>query len=645
MELTDLLRALPGLFVLGIVPGVSVAALVAPSWAWWQRLAMAPGLSAGVIGVLGLVLHDLHVGFSIATVLPVVGVLAGVAAVQSRRRGSVAADGLARRRRLTLAGAALVGGLLTSLVVAVSFQGSSLPTEVDAPIHGAVAAGIARQHDFIVAQPIPIAASDSVRPRAAFEAVAALVSELGGPSPVASMLPVTLLAVLLLPLSLAVLMFEATGSWRIAALASVLGIGMSFPGQPVLYGQYPYVLDATLVVPVVIAARRAFLGVDRTRNLALLGALVASIWVIHGLEILTAAVIVVPFAAASLRGRPVRQLGVNLALVLAAVAGGALVVTVLTRVPVTPPEQNPAGLSPASLAPLFLGHEGSLRDSWRAAGDFVVNELLTPLALALYLLGVLAALRTRRLRWVLVANVVLLLTFADVGWGAILHRVWTVLSPWSNSDRLLGIQYFAVPLLMAWGIANHGVVLPRAVRAKAAAAGSSRSMAALGAGVALTAAIWGGVLAGERLHDQVRKSSLATAADVAVIQQMNATLPHGALVLTDGELDAGQWIDALTRDLEWEPIGYDRTHLYEGKPFVTSPQAMALSDACSDPAGAQLALRGVDAVFIGSRELTDAAHPWSLDCLERLPGLHPLVRVTRDGWTAAVLSVAPATTG
>jgi Family of unknown function (DUF6541) len=648
MAVTDLVRSLPGLAIFALLPGLALSSLLAPSWAWWQRLALAPGLSAGVVGVAGLMLHDLHLGFDVETVLPVVPGLSVVAAVRGwRRRGADAeAPAPGRPERLLLVGTALLGGLLTSAMVASAFQGSVLPNEVDAPIHGAIAAGIARQHDILAPQPMPIAQSDLVRPRAAFEATAALVSELGGPSPVSSMLPVTLLAVLLLPLGLAVLMYEASGSWRLAALTSLLGVGMSFPGKPVTFGQYPYVLDATLVVPLMVASRRALLGVHRVQNLALVGAMVASVWVVHGLEILTAATVGIPFAVAALHGRAPRRIFLDLAALVAVVGAGALAVTLLTRAPVPPPAHNPPGISAATMAPLFIGQLGSPGQSLQAISDFAANELAAPIALACYLLGVAAVLMTRRLRWALVAHAAMLAMFVDVGFTDVLHRLWDPVFPWATPDRLVGIQYFAVPLIMAWGIAHAGVVVPPTWRGSLAALSPPRWMpVALGAATALTAAVWGGVIGGERLHARVSSSSLATGADLEAMARMDAVLPPGSLVLTDGEIDAGQWIDAVTTDLEWQPIGYDRDYLYHGAPFDTSPQAQALSLACRDPAAAESALHGISAVFVGAREKQDPSYPWSLSCLERLPGLHPLVRVTQDGRTAVVLGVGPSATG
>ena len=64
--------------IAALIPGFALGTLLVPHWRWWQRLAMAPGLSAGVIGVLGLAMHDVHVPFEPLTVLPVILALGAV---------------------------------------------------------------------------------------------------------------------------------------------------------------------------------------------------------------------------------------------------------------------------------------------------------------------------------------------------------------------------------------------------------------------------------------------------------------------------------------------------------------------------------------------------------------------------------------
>ncbi|TME00064.1 MAG: hypothetical protein E6I76_01120, partial [Chloroflexi bacterium] len=228
MPLTDLLRALPALLVVGIVPGFALATLIVPGWRWWERLAGAPGLSAGLAGVIGLAYHDLHVPLWTATVLPLEVAVVAAAVWRARRHAtSSAAEAHPAGRRIVVAGA-LCAGIVSAVVLAAGYRDLPVPVATDGPVHADVAAGIAARHDILPVLPDP-SGGQWVRPRAGVEAVAALASELGGPSAPAALLPFTVVAVLLLPLGLAALALETTGSTAIAALAPLLGVGWAFP--------------------------------------------------------------------------------------------------------------------------------------------------------------------------------------------------------------------------------------------------------------------------------------------------------------------------------------------------------------------------------------------------------------------------------
>jgi hypothetical protein len=108
---------------------------------------------------------------------------------------------------------------------------------------------------------------------------------------------------------------------------------------------------------------------------------------------------------------------------------------------------------------------------------------------------------------------------------------------------------------------------------------------------------------------------MVSASDLAVMRQSAAQLPHGTSVMADGIDDAGQWVTALTPDV-----------LFLSKDFVIAhphdPRLAAIANACQDPEAARQALDGgVGAVFIGSRRRAGAEHPWSVDCVARIPGL------------------------
>ena len=645
MDLIDLLRAAPGLVVLGLAPGLAAVSLIRPSMPGWWRLAAAPGLSVGLLGLLGLLYHRAHVPFELTTVLPPVAglVLAAVGLRAARRRVPLADPlpaGRGREGRILIAGA-LVAGLLSASVAVVAYRSQPLPLETDNPVHAFATRSIAVNHDVIAAQPVPVLGTTSTRERVAFEATAAEIAGIGGMRPEAAMLPLVLFCVLLLPLSLAMLMLEATGSWRMAAVAPLLGVGMTMIPWALDYGEFPYLADATLVVPLALSARRALLGLERSREVLLVALMVAAIWVTHGLEFFTALVVGVPFAVASLRGRPLGDVARGAVGVAAAVAAGALLVTVLTKLPAAPLAQPPAGVAASTQAPQMLARMGSRSQSVQALADFVHSELVVP-AVVLYVLGIAAALIVRGLRWALVAHVALLLILADVGYGGVLMRIWTPLFPWSGPDRIVSIQWFVVPLLMTWGVFHAGAVLrPGLLRYFGA-----RGVVVFGAVVAAVAVLCPAIATQHTLSDMqgvVAKTARSSDADVAALAAMDRMLPPGTVVLTQSQVDAGQWTDALTRDVEWAPLLYARNYVEAGSLVsALDPRAIAMAQACDDPAAARAALQGIGAVFVGSRPDPAAPHQWQASCIAALPGVREAQRVTTGGNTAWVFVVEPA---
>ncbi|HXA27461.1 MAG TPA: DUF6541 family protein [Candidatus Angelobacter sp.] len=646
MDLLDLLRALPGLLLLGLVPGLALLALVRPSMPAWWRLAAAPGLSIGAVGVLGLVYHRAHLAFELKTVLPAVAVLAAVAiVVRLRARAGPPprdpAPSLRTRPARIVLGTALAAGLLSASIAVVAFRAGPLPPDGDNPIHAYITRTIAAEHDVVVAQPVPAVGSTAVRDRVAFEATSAEVAAITGMRPDAAMLPLVLLCVVLLPLSLAMLALEATGNWMMAAAVPLLGAGFTMIPWALGYGEFPYLADATLVVPLALSARRALLGSERTRNLLLVTACVAAMWVTHGLEFVTALAIGVPFVLASLRGRPLRRLVTGAIGTGVAVLAGAALVTVLTPHPAIPAAVLPAGVAGSySQSAQMLARMGTRSQMLHALSDFARSELVAP-AVLLYVLGLAASLLVRGVRWVLVTHLLLLLVLADVGYGGILMRVWTPVFPWSGADRVVSIQWFVVPLLMAWGMFNAPLVLrPILARARSRRAVLG-VMGAVGA-VALLVPVFSAWRTLTDMQASVAGATHTGDADVQALAAMDRALPPGTLVLTDTGADGGQWIDVLTRDVEWAPLAFTRGFVRAGgvEPAV-DPRVAALAAACHDPAAARAALNGIGAVFVGSMPDPAVATHWDTACIAALPGVHQAARASMDGRTATVFTIDP----
>lgn len=632
VPLGDLIRALPWVLLVGLLPGMAVARLLLPRCDWWTRLAAAPGLSAGLVGTVALGTHATHrVPFRAATVIPMVAavVLAALAVeLHSRRSGASSVHPSVRIPRVVLA-CAVGAGLITVAAAAAGFGGNALPVETDAPVHAAVAGAMIDTHDAVPIIRQPVDGSGWVRTRIAVEAQAALTEELDGPSAARVLLPLTLLAVLLLPLGIALLALEWSGSAAVAAVAPLMAIGLAFPSIPVLFGEFPYVIDATLVAPLVLVVSRALTGESVRRNSIAAGSLVLCVLVIHGTEVLTAAVVgAVPVGIALLRRRGLVLPAAGA--VLAAGAAAAAAGWVLTRAPVVPAPTTGAtargvDAETTSFASL-LGHV--------APGDAatVFLQFLFPnvAALALAAVGLFAVLRTGRLRWVGLASIAVLLLFLDVLSDERTSALWLALRPWSGQDRVPALEYWLAPVVMAAGVVE---AWRWAVPRLDSMSTSMRRLAPM-----LAAALAVPLLVAGFGHDlglyQAAAQSKATmsVADEMAMSRLASILPAGTVVLTDGIVDGGQWLGALTPLVPYYSDTYMKAH-------PSDPRIQALARACDDPVSAAQWLGGVGVIYVGATQRAGQEGAWSAACIARIPGVHLIVDVTESGRRAVAFGV------
>ena len=444
MPLQDLAQSLPGVVIAALLPGFALATLLGPEWRWWARLAMSPGLSAGFLGVFGLAMHDAHIPFEPLTVLPLLIAL-GIAAVFRWRRAGPASTAAAP---WWIPIPALITGLVGASVFIWALHGQVVPPDWDSATHGGLATAIARSHDVLPLIQIPIEGTEFVRVRPGFEAVAALVSWLGGPSPAASMGPVMVATLVVLPLSLTLLALEATESIALAAVVPFFALGLAFPSDQVIVGRFPEMVDSTLIVAFIVATLRVMRGVLTRDNLLLLFAITASIWVIHGIEIFTAVVVACALFAATavrtVRASP-RPALIRIAAAIGAVLVGAAFVTVLTRTPHVPP---PVTAEPSSVVLVTASQPVHLHQLVVAIAQ---TDLISPVTVVLYVIGAVALLVRRRMLWVLVAQIVLVALMVDDFYLHKLEKVWRIIYPWGDPDRIVGVQYWLIPLVLGTG--------------------------------------------------------------------------------------------------------------------------------------------------------------------------------------------------
>ena len=623
MPLADFFRALPLILLLGALPGLALATLIAPRLSWPQRLAAAPGFSVGCIGVIGLLLRLLGLPFTPASVIPIL-VLITVGALA---RHPFRPRGPAQWRDIgwVVTGIAVATGAVLVGVAAAALRGDVLPAANDPAVHGAVAASIAREQDVLPIIPMPLDGSGYVRTRSAFEATDALASDLGAGVPADLLIPLTTISLLVLPLGVALLAFEAVPDRRVAAAAALLSLGFMFPASPIGFGDYPYIVDSTLVVPLILATARLLKGGGLLTESFLIAAAILSIWVTHGLEIITAVAVGGAFwlGLLALRRRAaLRAVCIGLAAAGAAAAVGYLI----TRAPAMPRPNIPVPVAYNEAAAYLSGHTGAGPASVLAV--FTGTEL-SILAGILLVVGLVALILRRQARWLIVALAVPLLCILDVLGPELLHRLWIAIYPWSVEDRLLGLEFFVVPIIAGVG----AVAVIDTVRRLIPSVSNFRGRVltvALVAVMALGAVAEGVAGSLATLSWQLGINQHVSSRDVFVIQSMAAILPRGAVVLNDGVTDDGQWITALTDDVEAEPKPY--ADLYPSDWRVT-----AMADACTDPAQAEKALAGVQAVFVGTNQRPGAVNVWKASCIAALPGLR-LVAGTIGGPAAFVVT-------
>ena len=619
MPPVDLVAALPGLLIWGIVPGALVVQMLVPSWPIVYRIAMIPALSAGFVGGVGVVLRLVHIRFSVVSVGLVLTALACTAIVVTRRRRrSGARPPLVGRGPLILAAVALAAGTCSALVMSARMANAPLPIWNDPAFHGAVAHAIGVSGDVLPPIGVPAAGIDVYRPQMAFEATASLVASISGTNPAHTLAPLCLLAVLVLPASLAALGVELSGSARVGGVAALLGVGMALPSFVVDFGDFPLVLDSTLVVPAVVALRRYVLDEDK-RSLVLLGGIAACIWLIHGSEAFTAAVIAVPAVAIPALLKTPRTSALRLTLAGGLVGAGAIALALVTAHEVAPP-------LPGAVPTL-----GSRADFTDVVISFYRVTLADPVLGLAFAVGVITVVVTGQLRGILAAHMIIVAILIDRDVTHVLGTLWLRTSVWSESDRLITLQYFVVPPIAAVGLVTGW---ERTRTAEQVPASARRALTVVGAALVGVILAMGMESDASRYTAFIADHGVVTTADVTVLSRMDVHLPPGTFVLTNDSADAGKWIDTLTQD-----------HVLLTKAWTDSypndTRIVGLENACTDAAGALRALRGISAIYVGAREDSAAQHRWSLACVAAVPGVHIVDSAAGPEGTAALLTVDP----
>lgn len=607
MPLSDLVAALPGIVLWELLPGLIVARILWPDRRWWWQLAATPGLSAGLIAAIGLVERLVRVPFHPMTVAPVIIGCALIAYLRRPRAREVTSDGAGPAVPI----AALVAGSLSALACIAILSQAPLPPFEDTALHGEVARAIASTHSVLPAVPVPVAGTATVRTQMGAEAIAALVSATGGPEPARCLLPLGMAPMLVLPLGIAALAWNVTRRRLVAALTPLLGVGLLLPAAPIAFGEIPLLIDSTLVVPLLLAVL-AWLDHGDRSALFTTAALGAAVWLVHGTEIFTVAILVAPRLGAMRRFGRIVLRAAALGAVSAICVGGLIAIEhrpTLAPVPAATDQSAPFGYGTVlPLIPLLV----------------TTYQVICPALIGLPLL-VAGVWRSRRegCGWLAGAHVLTMLIVLDRGSWHLAGPLWIRLFPWSVIDRLWEIQYFVVPALGAVALAWVYRRLASSHRRLGVVVSAAATATAIGLGLTNDVHRFGGAIA---------QHQPASAADLAALRDLQTQLPHGLTILGNPPVDAGRWIGALTDD-----------HLLLPKVYIDiNPDdwhLTAMASACTDQQAALRALADADAAYVSDGVDENGRHPWPFECIRRLPNMETLIDVRENGHHAMVIRI------
>jgi hypothetical protein len=253
--------------------------------------------------------------------------------------------------------------------------------------------------------------------------------------------------------------------------------------------------------------------------------------------------------------------------------------------------------------------------------------------------------RTRRL-WVITSIAAVLVVAIAFIAHHVLGRLWTDVTSF-NTIYLYPLGYFnrlaelrpwilvmavaAVVIVVAWLAFMRHIDIPAAVhqRLGVIAQHLDAGAAVLG-GLAILCLVVGAATELDLYRSEVDTRSLVSPADITVLQRLQQALPAHAIVMSDGGDDAGMWMSSLTTMTPLVPDGFAWGTL-------DTPLDLALSHACTDPAGAVAAITqaNTDAVFIGALNIAMPKYPWSVSCIGALPNLRLIASAPWNGQTAA----------
>jgi len=565
--------------ILALAPGYTLASLLRPGAPRITRLAVAIPCAYALVAVVGLATALLRLPFDLlsygALAIPVT--LVGVYTRLSRRRlptgtagfqpadavpsGALPLSRASNTRDLTSAEgrwwrAPVVVSLAQLAAIVLVYARDVMPAGYDTLSHVQWTTDIARTHIFPIAMmSARMGANDGGFYPPVFHALTALVLD-AAPMPVYRAVFLSVVAAIaFLPVALYAYVRVATGSARIAGLATIASL--AFEPLPLFIqgvGLYPF-LCSLLIVPALALALRDGLGDGDRRAVVLAALLGVGLFYTHPTEFVTAGLLALAIVPGLLRTwrawRRACGYGLAVAAVWLVAAFPALLAVHRTMVYGAQAEiQTKHDFTRAAQPHLSAAIDNYL--VWFCGR----NESYALLAVTV--IGLAWCLWRRRFLGLVVAQLILSLVFLDSISLNLLRPFYVLSFPWALWERLAATHYWTALPLAAIGIDATARALRRPLHGKTPLFVVTVASPFILLGLLLPF----GVAAG-RAAAYARARYIVAPTDLSALAWLGRHTATGAVVVNEGDLthtdvgdvpiDAGRWMPALDgqRPLFW----------------------------------------------------------------------------------------------
>jgi hypothetical protein len=527
-----------------ILPGFCMAALLRPSSSRLERMALATPCAYALVAVSGLVTALLHLSYgAIHYAVVAVPVVVLACSRMWRRRDSEPAK-TTERWWLMAVGVSVV----QTVAVALAFVGETVPAGFDALAHVAWVEQIGKAHVFpitLLSANLDSAEGGFYPP--VFHVICAMVQSLAPMPAYRITFFVDLAAVALLPIMLYVYTRVATGSDRLAALATLAALAFEpLPFYAFTKALYTFIVGL-LFVPAVAMALRDGLGRNDRRSIVLAMALGVGLFYTHPTEFVTVGLLALAIVPGLLR---------DLRSWLRAVGYGVLVAAVwaLAAAPALHGVRSTmAGGAQAEMkaSKVFTpAVHVDIPNMVSAYIQFVFGRNLGYLLFAAACIGMLWCVARRQYLLLAAIQVLLSAVFIDTLSYNVLHGFYALSYPWAIWERLAPTHYWVSLPLAGIGI-DVGVRALQGLwrrRSRPLVTLAAMPVAILGLALPLDiSSAWSANY--DHARDVMAPVDVKTIGWLAVHVPQNAVVVNDAdptnLTLFDAPLDAGRWMPVL----------------------------------------------------------------------------------------------------